>query len=316
MIGMNKIAQEALNQNFLDAMGNEGTRSGLQKEMLSYIKRRVRETSFWRLIVEPQELTNTDVQRDVGTDTFYYLADIEPDSAAFELNFRGEPVGVYVRAPRYIVPFGKVATEKMQKQVDELRAYRMPIVEVIQRNQVKDIEEAEDRKAINLCHTAVANSGQKIDNVGEAVLTKLSLTKLFNLIDGQELRTVTMLMNNVTFNDILAQDESQFGADLTSKVTQDGWTHDNFLGKRLIVTIKSKIVQTNEVWTFASQEYLGHFLTMGSMEFYIRQEWDVLQWWSKEIIGMNIANIKSIARYRYSTGTTKGTKIVPRTTNP
>ncbi len=313
---MNKVAQAQLNANFMEAMGSEVKRAELQKEMLTYIKRRVRETGFAGLILYKQDLTNFDVQRDVGTDTFYYIADIEPDSAAFEMNFRGEPTGVYVRAPRYIVPFAKITTERMQKQIDELRVYRMPIVEVIQRNQVKDIEEAEDRKFINLCHTAVANSGQSIDDGAASVLSKLALTRLFNLIDGQELRTVTMLMNNVTFNDILSQDATQFGDDLTSKVTQDGWAEDKFLGKRLIVTIKSGIVGNNEVFTFTSQEYLGHFLVMGSMEFYIRQYWDLLQWQSKEVIGMNIANIKAIARYRYSTGTSNATTIVERTTNP
>lgn len=313
---MTKMGQDALNASFIDAMRNDEQRGVLEGKMQTYIKRRVRETGFARHFLHPQPVTKFEVHPDIGTDTVYWIGDIEPDSAALELNFRGDATGVYARSKRYIVPFSRISTQRMSIEVDELYAYQMPLVQVIQRNQVKDIEEAEDVKFINLCHTAVAQSGQSLDEGAEPVLTKLLLSKLFNLIDGQELDCVALLLNKVTYNDLLSQDVTQYGDDLTSKTTLDGWTYDKILGKRLTTTRKVNICQNKEVWAFVSQEYFGHFLMLGALEFYIRQVFTMLQWQSKEVIGMNIGNVKGCARLRYSTAVGGSTSISHRKTHP
>lgn len=313
---MEKAAADAYNATFIAAMDHEEKRAQVEDRMLTYIKRRIRETGFTRHILYQMPVTKDQLQRDIDHDTVYYVGDIEPDSAAMELNFRGEPRGVYVNAKRYFVPFNDISTQRMSKRVSELHAYRMPLIDVITKNQVKDIEEAEDRKFINLCHSAIATSGQAINDAALDTITKQFIAKVTSLIDGQELDCRLYLMNKVSMNDFLSQDTTQFGDDLTSKVTQDGWTLDNFFGRKLIVTVKVNIVQNNEMFAFVSQEYLGHFLMLGSLAFYLRKLFGLLQWQSEETVGMNIANIRGIARGRWSTGTTKATVIAPRETNP
>ena len=314
---MDKIAQDAVNANFFQAMeqGGESAR-GVMEAATLYIKRRLREEAFCRKILNPQSLTKYEVQRDVATDTVYAVVDIEPKSSAMELNFRGEPTGHFFEADRYIVPFLKISTEQMEKSVSELYAYQMPVINIIQENQVKDVEEAEDVRFTNLCHTAVASTGKLIDDAGETQLTTLGMSKLFRLIDGDRLNTVAMLMNHETFNDVLAFESFTTGEDMKSKIFVDGYSYDKWLGKALIVTSKTNVVQENEVFAFTKQKYLGHFFILQSLQFFIQQVFDVIKWGSWEVIGMNFGNIKGIARYRFGTGVGNPTTVEVEASRP
>jgi hypothetical protein len=294
-----KVSADALNAAFFERLEDGEGRREIQDRSVLYIKRRLREESFARKILKPVTITLKDVQRDVSTDTVYKVVDIEPDSRAVELNFRGQPTGDFIDSSRYIVPFLTISTELFEKTEQELYAYEMPLIQVIQENNVKDIQEAEDRRFVDLITLAVAATGQTVDEPASATFSMPGMTAAFTLIEENKLDSTTILMSKPSFNTILQLGPAVFGEQLAGKVFVDGYTYNQIFSRKLIVTIKNDLVPFGNIWVFTDQRYLGHFFVLQSLKFFIDKYAYWISWITWEDIGMNIGNIKSVARYRF-----------------
>ncbi|MCA8939613.1 MAG: hypothetical protein KDB07_07390 [Planctomycetes bacterium] len=112
----------------------------------SYIRDRLREVSYARKILPFGPVTKRDCQRSVNHDTLVKIRDIEANSRAMALTFRGQPRARYIRGARYEIPFFTISSEKFEKTEQELLAYEMPITKVIEDNSIKDMHEIEDRE--------------------------------------------------------------------------------------------------------------------------------------------------------------------------
>lgn len=296
---MEKVSADALNAAFYERLQDAEGRREITDLTVTYIKRKLREESFARKILHPQTVTLKDLQRDVGTDTVYKVVDLEPDSTALKLNFRGQPTGEFVEAKRFVVPFLTIATELFEKTEQELYAYEMPLIQVIQENSIKDIQEVEDQHFLGLTTASVVATNQTIDEPAVGKFSLDGITGAFTLIDEQRLASTTMLMSQPTFNTILALGPAVFGNNLAGKVFVDGFSWNQILGKKLIVTVKNDLVPLGVVWVFAEQRYIGNFFTLASLKFFIDKYAYWLSWITWEDVGMNIGNIKAISRYRF-----------------
>jgi len=110
-----------------------------------YIQDKLREASFARKLLPPQTVTTAELTRNTTDEGLVYIDDIEPDSLAMQVNWRGEPSKTYIEGKRYAIKISTVTSDKFTKSIQELRSYRMPIVRVIEQNTVKDIQETQDR---------------------------------------------------------------------------------------------------------------------------------------------------------------------------
>ena len=111
-----------------------------------YIQDKLRENSFARKILTPQTVTASELTRNVNDEGLQYIDDIEPDSVAMAVNFRGEPNKTYIEGKRYAINISTISSERIQKSEQELRAYKMPLTKIIEQNTVKDIQETIDER--------------------------------------------------------------------------------------------------------------------------------------------------------------------------
>jgi len=109
-----------------------------------YVQKKLRENSFARKIIQPKTVTERECQRSLTEDSLEYVDDIEPDSIAMHINWRGEPEKSWIMGKRYAIPFHTISSDIFQKTESELRAYRMPITKIIEQNIIRDIQEQED----------------------------------------------------------------------------------------------------------------------------------------------------------------------------
>jgi hypothetical protein len=109
-----------------------------------YVQKKLRENAFCRRIVPPKTVTERECQRSLVHDSLEYVDDIEPDSVAMHINWRGEPEKSWIRGDRYAIRFHTISSDIFQKTESELRAYRMPITKIIEQNTIRDIQEQED----------------------------------------------------------------------------------------------------------------------------------------------------------------------------
>lgn len=121
-----------------EAMEKLGEATGL------YIQDKLRENSFARKILPPQTVTESELTRNVSDEGLSFIDDIEPDSIAMRVNWRGEPNRTYLQGKRYEIKLSTISSERFQKSEQELRSYKMPLTKIIEQNTVKDMQEQID----------------------------------------------------------------------------------------------------------------------------------------------------------------------------
>lgn len=296
----------------------------------SYIRDRLREVSYARQILPPENVTRTDCQRSVNHDTLVKVIDVEPESRAMAITFRGQPTARFIRAPRAEVPFFTISSEKFEKTEQELLAYEMPITKVIEDNTVKDIQEVEDREftihieaavqALQAEANSAATSPELSSNtIGSTVefsvtkgeiarnfagtpdatvhpLQRPDIVRLCKLLDGNRLRSERILMTEVEFDDINQWTVEDFGDRLQSETTVDGYKYSTLLGKAFVRTIKTDILRPGNVYVFTRPEFFGKFYILNQVKFYIDKIANLITWQSWEDIAMSVINIASVRK--------------------
>jgi hypothetical protein len=271
---------------------------GMQKSAAAggtYIKTKIREEGIFRHILPPQRVTPQELQGATDHDTLVFMRDIETDSRASAMNFTSEASERYVKGKRYAIPFYKIESEKFVKNEAELLAYKYPVTKVIEENTVKDIQLVEDYRFLGHAENAITVTGKRLPSTATAVDRK-EINKLVKMIDGDKLKTDVILMNNVDWADYCIQPASEIGSGLASEITIGGYKYLTILGRRLHVTNKTDLVLPGEVWAFTAPEYLGDFLIMNDIKFWIKKEADLVMWKSWEYVGGGFGNIRSIAK--------------------
>lgn len=324
------IDSTVLNQLFSGKLDTAEGKSKIAELGGLYIRDRLRESSYARQVIPPEVVSRQDCQRSVNHDTLTKMVDIEPQSRAMAITFRGQPTANFIRGPRAEIPFYTISSEKFEKVEQELLAYEMPITKVIENNSVKDIQEIEDRnftihieaavQAVQLeANGAVATSlssitvqagtvvesavrkGELARNATAADATvrpmqRPDLVNLFKLLDGNRLRSERILMTEVDFDDILMWTVEDLGDKLESETAVDGWKASNLLGKGFIRTIKTDILRPGNVYVFTSPEFLGKFYILNQLKFYIDKIANLITWQSWEDIAIGILNIASVRK--------------------
>jgi len=315
--------------------------SGEGKEKIAeyagtYIRDRLREVSFTRKIIPPQQVTRADCQRSVNHDTLVKIIDIEPKSRAMSLTFRGQPTARFIRAPRAEVAFYTISSEKFEKTEQELLAYEMPITKIIEDNSVKDIQEIEDREftvhieaavqalqteangnvvtALNATNVQAGSVVETSVRKGELARTATSddatvrpvqrpdFVNLFKLLDGNRLRAEMVLITEVDWDDILQWTVSDNGDKIQSETTVDGYKYNLLLGRAYCRTIKTDILRPGNVYCFTKPDFFGKFYILNNTKFYIDKIANLITWQSWEDIAISVINIASVRKLELYSG--------------
>jgi hypothetical protein len=137
---------EMVNSLFVEKLGTEEGRSKIAAYGGGVIRDHLRETSFARKVLPPQPVTPAECQVSTEHDGLVKIEELEPESRAMVVDFRGSARARYIRAPRVAVSFFTIESEHFEKTEQELLAYKMPITKMIEEQSANDIQEIEDRQ--------------------------------------------------------------------------------------------------------------------------------------------------------------------------
>tara|TARA_Y100000114_G_scaffold157273_1_gene188691 strand:- start:4995 stop:6167 length:1173 start_codon:yes stop_codon:yes gene_type:complete len=181
---MSNIPSEVLNELFVSKLDTEAGKEKIAALGGDYIRDRLREESFARKVLPPTSVSRSDLQVSVAHDTLVKIVEIEPQSRAMSMTFRGQPEVSYYTGSRFEVPFHTVGSLRYEQTEQELMAYTMPITEIIRKNIVNDIQEIEDTVFLTHMEKAVVSLNQ--DELGNAFDAQLEDADAFcgNAIDG------------------------------------------------------------------------------------------------------------------------------------
>lgn len=332
---MSQINARALNENFMQKLESSEGKQKLASGGTSYIRDRLREVCFVDKIVPPEGITAGDrqVQVSVNHDTLVAIVELEPQSRAMSLTFRGQPTARFIRAPRMEVPFFTISSEKYEKTEQELLAYRMPVTKVIEDNSVKDLQEVKDREFLRHVESACqalqteANSGAtalhtstydavvkksiikglgalqaSTDDFTVRPILRPDLVNLFKLMDGERLRSERFIMTEPDFDDILAWTLSDNGDKLQSETAVDGYKYNTLLGRKLIRTIKTDILRIGNVYCFAAPEFFGKNFILNNTKFYIDKIANMITWQSWMDVALAVVNVAAVRKLELYAG--------------
>lgn len=324
------VPASMLNELFTTKLASAEGREKIAEYGGSYVRDRLREVSFARKIIPPQQVTRADCQRSVNHDTLVKIVDVEPKSRAMTMSFRGQPSARMIRGARAEVAFFTISSEMFQKTEQELLAYEMPITKIIEENSVKDIQEIEDREfTVNIeaaCQAlqTEANGGTStaldFTTVNGGTVVEFSIIKgelartagvndrtvrpiqrpdvvnLFKLLDRNRLRCERLLMTEVDWDDILQWTLEDFGDRIQSETAVDGYKYNTLLGRQYVRTIKTDILRPGNVYAFTAPDFFGKFYVLNNTKFYIDKIANTISFQAWEDIGMSIINVASVKK--------------------
>jgi hypothetical protein len=301
---MEQASPKIINELFLQKIASEAGIAEFEAEATGFVRKRLRETSFARKVLPPQYVVKTDLHPSINHDGVVKIVDIEPDSHAMALNFRGEATYKYVEGERYEIPFFDISSENYQKTENELLAYNMPITDVIERNSVLDIHKQEDTIFLEAVNAAIAshNGGAKAitgSYDADGTVKRGDFKRLFDLLDADELLTATILMDSKMYNRLMLYPQTIVGDSYASEVTINGYTYGQFMGKRLVVSNKVSLLD-NKIYAFTSPEFLGEFDILEDIKFWLKKERNLITFANYETVGLGIGNTAAMAKITLS----------------
>lgn len=298
-----EISASTINELFVQKLNSSEGLEKIAQEGSAFIRKKLREVSFARKIVQPMYVTKADLQRSVQHDGLVKIVDIEPDSKAMTVNFRGEPSWNYIEGERFEIPFYMVSSEDFQKTEEELLAYEMPLTEVIERNSVLDIQKTEDENFLTQVDAAITTESSAVAATydTDTTIKKQDFKRLFDVLDGNELRSDIILMDSTMFNRLFLYDASSVGDAVGSESTVNGYTYSTIFGRRLVVSNKvakqdGTAMLQNKIYNFTHQDFFGQFLILNDTKFWIEKKKNIISFAAYESIGIGIGNTKACAR--------------------
>ena len=293
------LSAQQFNQNFLEKIATVEGQAELSEAGRQYVKVELQEAAFSRAVIPQEPITTSDCQRNVKDNSLYVIRDVEPGVSALGVDNLGEPDGNYVKGERYVIPIVNFVTKRFQITVEDLRAYQYKITKRIEDKSVPILEKLEDKFFLRLVGAAI-NTGKKWVigtgphiNTADHIALKQMLQSGQNGANTRKLEVANMLMTQETYDWVI--DLPKAGDDFGKDRVLNGITSDTIFGTKAIRTIKSDILPNGHIFAFTSPDFLGHNFAMGEPTFEIKSNFGLIEWQTKESIGMGIGNVEAAA---------------------
>jgi hypothetical protein len=299
------------NETFLSYLETPGMEKRALDAVVDYTRFRMREEGFYRRILPPVQVSNDDLDQQVDTDKPVKIIEREPDSpAAISIPFNTLPMNLYVRGQKYRVTFDRIVTPRFTKDVDELRTYRMDIRQILSDNAIKDMLAEEDRKFIEACNAAMGGAADTTVTQSGLVqwetiyggITRDTLQDSFKILPRtiSRLEVGTCLVNNLTIRELMKFGREEMGGDFSQDVFKNGWSEQNFMNARWIISIKQDLVPTDSVFMFADPKFLGKSFILEDTTLFVDRKAYMLEFFAYETLGGAIGNTNAVARVDFA----------------
>lgn len=299
-----KLSAQFINSNFVKKI-EQGRIKEAEDEGSRFIRSRMRQDSFAREILNPVEISADELDRDVDTDQPKKIIEKEPDSVASFVTFKGAGQKTIFRGPRYSVYFGKVESQHFTKSKFELMTYQNDIRKILTDNSVKDMADEEDRKFIETVDDLAETAGQTFDCAAlgtsgelDGGVIRAGIQKLL----AKKIPLGKILMSKSLYYRVLDLPATTIGDQIAMRHYDEGIEAEQKLfGFPVVTTIKDDILKNdrasdNSIYFFGPQEYLGNFFLLQDATLFIKQEADMIEFWSYSAPGIGIGNSNAIVR--------------------
>lgn len=288
-----QLSAQFINSSFVRKL-EEGRTKEAAAEGSAFIRELVRQESYAREILQPVLLQDDEVDRDEHTDEPKKIIEKEPNSTATFVQFAGSGPRTWFKGQRYAVYFGKVESQHFTKSKFQLMTYVNDIRKILADNSVKDLADQEDKKFQDTIKDIVAaNSASQLTTA--SVFNASAFKAGFQRMVGRRRPIGKMTMCKELFYEALDLRADIYGNDVASKHYYEGIeSEEKLFGIPVITTIKSAIHDPKRVYIYSPENYLGNFFLLQDATLFIKQEADVITFWTYAAPGIGIGNTQSV----------------------
>jgi hypothetical protein len=295
------VSAELINKAFIDKI-EAGMVKEAQEAASAYVRQQLYEEGIMRRLFDSRTVTPDELDPDVDSDKPQIIVEKEPNATkATFVPFKGTSDRAYFEGLRFAIPFGKVESDRLNKSKFELMTIRMPIMDWLKENQVKQVQNAEDEVFMATIDEVIA------DNVAAQQVSVAAASNSFKEIFIAGLKCLTalklpvgkVLMNRNTYLDSLALKTDEVGdkaQDARFERGIDG--EESFLGYPVVTSIKTDLVATDEIYFFAPQDYFAKFYFLQDATLYLKTEADMISFHTYEAPGFGIGNTQGVIKVK------------------
>ncbi len=265
----------------------------------SFIRKYVREDGFTRKIITPIPIADDQLDKSVNTDKPRKIVELQPDSKATYVSFRGMSPARYFTGKAYEIVFGKIMSDRFVKNIYELKTYDNDIRKIIADQCNKDIYTEEDGAFISQVNQIVdANPAAQHIQLSGGITSK-NVAEALKALPRLKKPIGCLLFNTIFAKDILKWPDTYVGDAAVTDQYYNGLTSGKLFGIRTITTIKREIVPDNVMYIFSTEDYLGKFFTLTEPTVYMDLKADMLTFWVYEVIGIGIGNTEAVIKVTF-----------------
>jgi len=284
-----EVSAQLINSNFVRKL-EAGRVKEAQDEGSAFIRMKVRQESFAREIINPILLADDEIDRDENTDQPKKIVEKEPDSVATFVTFQGTGPRTWFKGPRFAVKFGKTESQRFTKNKWELMTYQNDIRKILSDNSVKDMADQEDTKYITTVDDIIALNAAVQLTAGSA-FNSSAFRKALQAMVHRRQPIGKILMTKELYYEALDLPATSVGDDVASRHYDEGIEEEEKLwGIPVVSTMKSDILNAKKAYVFAPENFLGCFFLLQDATLFIKQEADIIEFWSYAAPGIGFGN--------------------------
>lgn len=279
-----------------------------------FIRRRIRENGFQRLILPFEDVKASDLTPSLTSELPHIVEEMEGDQpGAVSLNYNDSPDTTFFRGDKFAMYFYEISTPEFTKNVFELMTYKSDVRGIVTGNMLKDLHTREDANFIaqidrivgSTPNSAVGSASGKVQHYGitGTISNRAQYVENLNHFDDFDLNNGTFLVNRKTAREFLKFDRSAIGGDLTEKMFTDGMdalVNFKLFGVPHISTIKKGLVANGVVYKFAEPNFLGRAYRLQDITSFVKKEKNIIRFSATEVIATTIANVGAVSKTTYS----------------
>jgi len=276
-------------------------------------------------------------------DTLEYRIELRPGARAAAVTFTGRDGGELIQAKRLSIPLFSVATPKFTVTQERLWAYRQNILDYLKDRAEVAIGDVSDLIVLGYAESmirAMQTDGHLVADVptnaafNTSALGTVPETSIVKGENARNLGTDNFVVLNLEREDIVRalnlrgsdyrlqmskaimteNDVRTLGllqnfemGDEIASVTRKGWIENQFMGIKIITTLKGDILRRGNAYFTGEKEYTGVFVEVMGTQFWGRKEGNKLffQMWKVEGAGfLHSHGVVKLELYSGSTNTT------------
>jgi hypothetical protein len=295
-----QVSAQFVNSNFIRKI-ESGQIKEAAAEGSAFIREFVRQESYAREILTPVLLTDDEIDRDENTDEPKKIIEKEPKSVATFVQFQGAGPRTWFKGPRYSVFFGKTESQHFTKSKFQLMTYQNDIRKILSDNSVKDMADQEDKKWQETIDAIVSANLAEQETSG--AFSAATFKRAYQKMVDRRRPLGKLTMTKSLYYEALDLTADQVGMAVATRHYDDGIENEEKLwGIPVVTTIKSNIhdgaaaAGKRHAYLYAPENYLGNFFLLQDATLYIKQEADLITFWTYAAPGIGIGNRLSVQR--------------------